>query len=303
MARLKERPAWWRDVLNYRFRDVSGAQQPLFLAVRDGYLNAYVEGQSVLKIKFDKAARLSADIHHKYLDDAAKGRRYKAFNGSTVDGAPYVGRETLNRWVERARCYSGHKNAGATGSEKQGVAVIAGRNAQVIDVEMGLKGTGDRIDMVALERNGDAITIVFYEAKLFGNPAMRARDFQPKVLGQIGRYTKWLVGEGREEQVKQAYRRTCKLLVELRSMQDAVPLHDLVRLASEEGSNLHVDPEPRLIAFGYEENKINAYWAQHDKVLRRAGIDGVRLIMQPRCEDVKLPESTPSDAAAPSLGE
>lgn len=303
MALLKERPAWWQDVLEYRFKDVGGAQQQLFLAVRDGYLNAYVEGQSVLKVKFDKAAKLRAKIHHKYLDDAAVGQAYKVFDGSAVNGTPYKGKETLQEWVERAQRYSRHKNVGMTGSEKQGVAVIAGRNSHVIDVEMGLPGpTADRIDIVALERDGAAVKIVFYEAKLFNNPALRAKNFEPKVLGQIDRYIKWLTSEGREEQVKQAYRETCKLLIELREMQGATPLHKLVVEASKDGSNLQVDPEPRLLAFGFEESRTNHYWEPHEKVLRGAGIDRARLIMQPRAEDVKIPESTPLDAAPP-LGE
>ena len=41
---LEANPGWWTDLLAYRFRDFYGQEQPLVLAVRDGYLNAYVEG-------------------------------------------------------------------------------------------------------------------------------------------------------------------------------------------------------------------------------------------------------------------
>jgi hypothetical protein len=49
---LKQLPTWWQDVLDCKFTDTSKTQQPLFLAIRNGYLNAYVEGQSVMKVRF-----------------------------------------------------------------------------------------------------------------------------------------------------------------------------------------------------------------------------------------------------------
>lgn len=288
---LKERPAWWQDVLDYRFEDVSGVEQPLFLAVRNGYLNAYVEGQSVLKVQFDGSA-LKAQIHHKYIDDHAEGQEYKIFDGKTVGGVTYTGKAMLSEWVARARKYARPKGADSVISEKQGVAVIASRNPHVIDVEMGLPGqVADRIDIVALERDGAAIKIVFYEAKLFNNGGLRARSFPPKVLEQLGRYETWLTTEGHEEEVTQAYRNTCKLLIELRMMQRSAAVHDLIVDASKDGSNLKIDPKPRLIVFGYDEVRAGDSWEPHEKNLRvQAGLGDQGFLMQPRPEDIRLPE-------------
>lgn len=290
---LKERPAWWQDVLDYRFQDISGTKQPLFLAVRKGYLNAYVEGQSVLKIQFaGSALALEAKIHHKYIIDDAKGQEYKVFDGMTVDDTAYTGKAMLSQWVTRAQKYAQPKGSSPAISEKQGVAVIASRNPHVIDVEMGLPGqVADRIDIVALERAGSAINIVFYEAKLFNNGALRARSFPPKVLEQLGRYETWLTKENREEELTQAYRKTCKLLVELRMMQGATSVHDLIVDASKDESDLRIDPKPRLIVFGYDESRAGHYWKPHEESLRvRGGLGDRGFLMQPRPEDVKLPE-------------
>ena len=287
----KERPAWWQDILDYKFEDVSRAQQPLFLAVRNGYLNAYVEGQSVLKVQF-KGTKLNAEIHHKYVADGAEGQLYKIFDGKDVGGICYDGKVMLSQWVERARQYARPKGTGVIVSEKQGVAVIASRNPHVIDVEMGLPGrVADRIDVVALERAGSAINIVFYEAKLFQNGALRARTFPPKVLQQLSRYEDWLKESGQDEKVTRAYRETCKLLIELRTMQGTPAVHDLIVEASKDGSNLRIDPKPRLIVFGYDEPRSD-HWRPHEDVLRgRAGLGDRGLIMQPRPENVRTPRN------------
>jgi hypothetical protein len=287
---MEPRPGWWQDILDFRFTDVSQSNQRLFLAIRKGYLNAYVEGQSVLKIKFDNPRNpraLRARIHHKYLKNDAIDQIYKIFDGSHVDGTPYNGTKSLSSWVERAQCYARPKNADAIESEKQGVAVIAGRNANVIDVEMALPGlVADRIDMVALERDDATIRIVFYEAKLFSNGTLRAKNFQPKVLEQLGRYVKWLGSPGRAEEVVQAYRQACKLLIQLRTMQ-SVAVHDLVVDASKDGSNLQIDPKPRLIVFGYKTAQLTNAWKRHECAIKKAGFP---LIIEPRPQDVTLQE-------------
>src|SRR4051794_38885571 len=98
----------------------------------------------------------------------------------------------LMTWISEAVSYSS--------IEKRGVAAIAAKNPQVIDLEMGLPANAptaldsvkhaDRIDIVSLERlatNG-SIRLVFYEVKHFSNQTLRARDFNPRVLGQLRRY-------------------------------------------------------------------------------------------------------------------
>jgi len=291
---------WWRELLDYRYKGVDGGMYPLALAVRDGYLNAYVEGQSVLKIKFDNAAkpiRLQAEIHHKYLKMAV-GQEYKIFDGVMVDNTPYIPGLSIDCWTKRAQTYALAKSAKNCVSEKQGIAVIVGQSPNVIDLEMALPASAtdrpvaDRIDIVALERAGSAINIVFYEAKLFSNKrALRAKNGQPTVLEQLDRYEAWLTSDNRIAEVIDAYRETCRLLVELREMQ-GIPVDELIMEASIAGSNLQVDPRPRLIVFGYDGSKSDPHWLPHQAVLRRADLDQTRFIMEPRPEDVRLSRGT-----------
>ena len=179
-------------------------------------------------------------------------------------------------------------------SEKQGIAVIVGQSTNVIDLEMAIpdpnpitgRQSADRMDVVALERSGPAINIVFYEAKLFSNPALRARSYSPKVLEQLDGYENWLTDEGRKAEVVKAYRNACGLLIRLRKMQ-GVPVDKLIKDASMADSALTVDPKPRLIIFGTQTTK---GWLPHEDALRQAGVTGSRLIIEDHPKDVELPK-------------
>ncbi len=291
LAYLETRPRWWQDVLDYRFIDASDRKQPLFLAVRDGYLSAYVEGQSVPEIRFNVRNRLARlCIHQKFVRDGIEGQDTIDFNGDHIDGKPYS-ENPLSAWVTRARRSAQRK------VEKQGVTVILGGNANVIDVEMALPANdkpphADRIDIVALEKSHAGLNIVLYEAKHFTNPYLRAKNHQPEVLKQLGRYETWINTEDRADQVVAAYRRACGLLVKLHTMRNSA-VHPLVQEAAEEGSNLQVDRKPRLIVFGYRDEQYNDFWKPHESVLKDAGVS---LIIKPTAQEICLPTTAPSHA-------
>ncbi|MDF2372377.1 MAG: hypothetical protein P1V21_16460 [Rhizobiaceae bacterium] len=182
---VQSKPGWWQDLLEARYLDDNNVKQPLFIAIRDGYFNAYVEGQSVLKVSVDarrsKTIRLNAKIHRKYVLGRDAGDGYFSFDGENVFDKStreviehYKGAETLERWILAASNYSK--------GEKKGVAAIACNHRNIIDVEMALpanenpkngKKVAPRMDIVALERvENSKIQIAFYEAKLFRNKAL-----------------------------------------------------------------------------------------------------------------------------------
>ena len=93
------------------------------------------------------------------------------------------------------------------------------------------------------------------------------------------------------DQVIQAYREACVLVIALRKMQ-GVHVDDLIVKASMIDSNLKVDPRPRLIIFGFGEDGLNRHWMRHETTLRRAGLDKTRLIMEPHPRDIRLSRGT-----------
>ncbi len=273
-------------------------QQPLYLAVRNGYMNAYVEGQSVLRIAFDKSSkptRLKGKVHHKYVRDDVEDQVYLEFDGHTYfyRGKPLVTdteATTLAARVKRARGY--------TSAEKRGVAVIVGRHSNVIDVEMGLPANASvspdarpnapRMDIVTLEEDGAGAKLVFYEAKLSSNSELRAQNFQPRVLKQLQRYVDWMNSPDRADEVVSAYRRACQIQVQIHAMRgpgSASPLHPLVERAAHDSSSLSIDRNPRLVVFGYSTEAKGASWKPHEEALLSTGL---KLIMAPTPEEIVL---------------
>ncbi|WP_262269571.1 hypothetical protein [Microvirga yunnanensis] len=273
-------PSWWQDVLAYRYKDRQGASQPLLIALRDGYLNVYAEGQSVLKVGFDTRrhgnVRVRCRIHHKYVPESNSRSVYLDFDGLRITQGrgrdviqTYAGPETLHGWVEAARTHSG--------DEKKGVAIIANRHLNVIDVEMALpadepvkpdgRKVANRMDIVALEPEGEGARIVFYEAKLFSNPQLRAEDLSPPVLRQLGTYRDYVSQPVRHQQILAAYRNACAVLDAISRMRGTEPSPLVRRVA--EGGPISLDVEPRLIIFGKQEQRIRsqAAWDKHKQIL------------------------------------
>lgn len=278
---LRTMPGWWRDVLDCRYQD-GGISRPLQIAVRDGYLNAYAEGQSVLKIGFDARrmdqVELRCEIHRKYVLGGKAGDGYLIFDGLTVRGGgengqplSYSGPEMLQLWVEAARAYAG--------DEKKGVSAIAGAHPTVIDLEMALpadeplvaggKKAANRMDIVALEECGETIRLVFFEAKLFSNKELRARDGNAKVLRQLRGYRDYVAQPARREQVCRGYENACRLLAEISDMRggSADPLIQAVA----SGTRLDIDIEPRLVVFGYADHQVDvgSSWIKHADELEK----------------------------------
>lgn len=244
-GRLLEGPApdWWRKIVDLRFVDQSGITQPLFLAVRDNYINAYVEGQSFFKISFPKG-NFRAEIHEKYLDPDVTVQGYVALGETAL----VKDIDLLKTWMIRTRNHARE--------EKKGIAVAIGRNPQIVDVEMALPNEAawaDQMDIVALQScQSGGINLVFYEAKQFMNGDLRAAGTTPpRVLHQLGRYKTWLEAPGRAAQLVQAYRRTCRYLVKFNEVRET-RIDPLVSEAAKDDSILRVDTSPRLIIFGYE---------------------------------------------------
>jgi hypothetical protein len=273
---------WWSDVLSYRYL-ADGADRPLIIAVRDGYLNVYAEGQSILEIRFlrtvDGEVRPRCRLHWKYVLPDVEGDVYLDFDGSEVSGRAhemlpqtYEGRDTLQRWVTAAREFRG--------KEKIGVARIVERNPNVIDLEMALPtdkaasaNGASRMDIVALEKDGDGVRIAFYEAKRFSNPELRnCEPSKSKVLGQLVKYRDYVSQEVRRKQVEEAYANACVVLTAIDTMRGHAtdPLIEQVARAAKLGVWPTLDPKPRLVVFDYKDHQVGpgSSWERHERAIR-----------------------------------
>jgi hypothetical protein len=193
----------------------------------------------------------------------------------------YEGSPTLYKWIERA---DQHK-----GPEKTCLDELIASNSSIIDVEMGLPASGDRktaqrMDCVALEREGDGTRIVFWEAKMIDDARLRSESI-PEVLRQLKTYREYLADNDHATCVENAYRALCQLLKEMHGMAAQFPdrpaLDPIVIAASQDGSNLKVDPTPRLVIFGGEQYKKKGKWEFHQQRLQDAGIPCLVLANKP----------------------
>lgn len=271
---------WWKDLLSHWCPSgVPSGEQGLRLAVRNGYLNLYRSGQSIARISRAHDGRPFAKLHHKYVDDAATGQSYVRLIGSEFKASgdsaarSYIGRDMLREWINRSRNHHG--------GEKIGVDLLVGCNPEVIDLEMGLPANKERksalrMDLVALERRGDAILIVFWEAKRIDDPRLRARG-RPEILTQIEGYRDYMADQLRRRRVIEAYRDACGIMCELHDIARTIaPIEDLAPIihdtATAPMSSLDVDPTPRLVVFDDPNRRASKAWPEHEKKLRDEGV-------------------------------
>lgn len=238
----------------------SSADHALRFAIRDGYANFYVDGQSVAKVTMGPKA-VSASVHRKYLEQDkltrdGLGQKTVRFN---ADRSPDETQGGVADWMRIA--------AGYAGAEKSFVERLVAANPNVIDMEMALPivpGSDQegavRMDLVALERDPDGWKLVFWEAKMAKNPDARSKG-KPAVIGQRDKYKDWLTAgdQDNKDLVIDAYQSVCRQLVELHRIvaelglgRDLPGLGDGI-IAVAEGAALTVDDGIRLIV----DNAIN----------------------------------------------
>ncbi|GGF74621.1 hypothetical protein GCM10007301_38100 [Azorhizobium oxalatiphilum] len=182
LGELAKQEGWWRDVL----LDTS-----LIIGVRDDYLNVYWRGQSLFKVEM-KRGQIVASTHPKYLLDPDLSGQVSLDPETGTFGLSaqnaliqtYQPGETLGKLKRAANLFASE--------EKRGVQAIATSNANVVDVEIAFPaGTSGqsvpRIDIASFDEVGNDVKLVFWEAKVLGNPELRVKG-EKNVVKQIGAY-------------------------------------------------------------------------------------------------------------------
>ena len=193
-----------------------GGAHGLRLAIRNGYLNFYVKGQSVAELRFTSSAP-KIKIHRKYKEGFKKGderatkigQAYVTVRGDELQSV--TASEVLN-WIETAETYAG--------DEKRFVDDLVAVTPGVIDLEMALPAdesaeagsrVAPRMDMVVAQ----GAEIAFWEAKCATNGELRAKSEHgltienkkvgPAVVWQLLRYVDWINRGERIDEVRGAY--------------------------------------------------------------------------------------------------
>lgn len=274
-----ENKGWWHNI---------ATDQDLFVAIRDGYLNVYFKGNSLLKLTFQDGV-LSGAVHYKYLLRPDVMDQYVQINNGTV-GLSEAGALALLQ-TNGLNVSDMKKAANAyAGDEKNGVHDLISSNPNVIDTEItfGVSGNEERvpstrrIDFSALRPTKKGAEVVLYEAKLFANKEVRAKDQAPPVCEQIERYQDLLDKHAKD--VVLSYRAVCGNLVALNGVRDrySSSLELMGCIASGETA-LHTNNAVRLVIFGFDKDQAEGKrWQPHYEKLKDKLGDHLLLTGKPK---------------------
>lgn len=234
----------------------------LRLAIRNGYLNFYVKGQSVGELRMlDEWPRLK--LHRKYLEIAEKGsleagdlgQKYAKIDVETLSR---TGPDAVEAWIQTAETYAG--------DEKRFVDHLVAVTAGTIDMEMALPADDDAVERSAPRMDlvvAQGQEIAFWEAKCAVNGELRARAPYreapdgsyiegPHVLWQLRRYERWVGRPHRLEQVRSAYIATAQQLLALAEMfGKRGPAIDAWRVLAGAGKGASVILPPGIVIADY----------------------------------------------------
>lgn len=291
---------WWRDAL---------AHPDLLIAVRRRSLNVYYRGASIFQVvdndgqpvpntHFKYLVRQRQD----YVSLKAGG----AFGLKPEDFLQqrYESPETLKEMISAAQAYAGLEKTGLHYVIQNSPNVIdveialAGKvpgdedlvETDTSDAGMAPGGSKkvagskqQRIDAATLEGRGDPnkAWLVFYEAKHYANAALRAaKDKVPEVVGQMDGYRKTVATHS--DPLKEKYRSVCQALARIDAMRredrdghsawkgkEHRKLDELVHAVADGSRTLEIDPDPRLIVFGFDAAQKKS-WEEQKEALKQA---------------------------------
>jgi hypothetical protein len=192
----------------------------LRVAVRNGYLNFYVKGQSVAKLSI-RSGSPRFEVHDKYVagvvrgheDESKYAQKYTSFSLGRGTATPMM---DVAKWVHAAETYAG--------DEKRFVDDLVAVTAGTLDLEMALPARPDatgrvapRMDLVVAQGQD----IGFWEAKCAVNGELRSdhnKPAAPHVVDQLRKYVGWMDHDGGPSEVRSAYSEAARILLALAEM-------------------------------------------------------------------------------------
>ncbi|MGF6599670.1 hypothetical protein P3T23_004398 [Paraburkholderia sp. GAS448] len=267
-------PAWWRAMVS---------DPELFVAPRDGYLNVYYKGNSLVRLIASSDGQLVGEVHYKYLLRPELANAYWKMTHDGKLGNGDVSNLRLSDFFHDLNDLASLKRASKnfSGVEKSGIAKILARNPNVIDLEVAFGTPPDggeekskipRIDLIAAHRHEDGVALAFYEAKDYGNVELRSSE--PKdvpVLNQMRKYEEEI--SRRRVEIAEAYRNHCQDLLEILPVSNTShkgggdsfsARRELLEFVAYHPEKLYIALQPRLLVFGFDQaQKTHAGWKIH----------------------------------------
>lgn len=302
---LAERPSWWRDVLTRPDLILAVRREAVNVYHRGAsifritYSNGTVTAETHTKYLLRQRQTLvRLDTGGAFATDPTQAVWTEYDGPQTLDemlraAAPLAGLEKtgLHRLLRRAPnvidvevALTGTTLGNSTAGNNEDNDEGAEADAALLDGTVSTPPPRqDRLDVASLEERGDPgeAWLVFHEAKIAANPELRAApDRVPAIVEQVARYTQTLTGKA--DQLIAGYQALCRDLSRLdtlrKRVQQATGLAEnalwhrdpLVREVAEGTRRLRLDPQPRLVVFGFDADQRDGILGGHLKRLEAA---------------------------------
>lgn len=282
---------WWKTIVN---------DDDLHIGIRENYLNVYFHGCSIAKLTPTKNG-ISGTTSNAFLDKNSQEANSgyspyttKSKNESdpvTCKGfAPLNDIDAIKRNIEK---YHEIEKNGATREKTAIQQYLAQKsyNGEIIDLECTVsaykrdsawrKMVDDtenksfnrkipRIDLVEVVEEGDAFKLNFIEIKHIRNPELVSRSTsKPKVAQQMSDYKELLTRY--DEDFRKAYKKVCKLRVELGLSSESSIVDKVAKGLSEK--KLTVNLRPILLILKDKNENEPSNWEVHKKKLECGNFD------------------------------
>jgi len=230
--------SWWRKIAD---------DTDVFILIRNNEIRVQANGGLLLQINQDLQGNIICKIHEDFLSLRSEKNPYVVLEETT--SGPIQRVEGLNGFVKHYQKIKRRINI-FTGKERQAVQYLANNVPQIIDIEIGFEGelkqnaskkSVPRIDMAAITDTG---TLVFFEAKLFGNNEIRSKK-TPRVVGQLQKYQKLLLEKSKE--IISAYQEQLNIYDQLKGK--------FFKNRSRKIDNLSLYPHARLIVTDFDASQ------------------------------------------------
>lgn len=302
---LAERPGWWRDVLAHPDLILAVRREAVNVYHRGAsifrvtYPNGTVTAETHTKyllrqrqtlVRLDTGGTFATDptqaVWTQYDGPATLDEMLRA--ATALTGLEKTG---LHRLLRRAPNVIDVEIALTGTTIGDGTTGNNGDNNEGAEADAALlDGTAstptqqqDRLDVASLEERGDPgeAWLVFHEAKIAANPELRAApDRVPAIVQQVARYTQTLTGKA--DQLTAGYQALCRDLSRLDALRQRVQQvtglaegalwhrDPLVKAVAEGSRQLRLDPQPRLVVFGFDADQRDGILGGHLKRLEAA---------------------------------
>lgn len=268
---------WWNNISKDR---------DLFVGIRDGYINIYYHGNSLVRLSLSRSRKIRGSTHRAYLQGITSLTSKEIISEDGEFREPVSPQNLLDieQIKKQANAHFGIDPENPNPDrmrEKSAIQKFLLNEPNIVDVEIAVSKQRSakpllninrnipRIDLVQLQQNGERFQLDFVEVKYITNKDLRSNS-EPKVVGQLTDYLHLLADEEIKKEIIYSYGNVMKNLASL-GLTDNRPMPLVREFTSNPNARLHVNPSPKLLVVWEDDSQLEKApnWEKHRKSLEK----------------------------------